>query len=213
MEQLAESYLAGLRGDHARFSRVLSMLSRDARRLENEPEKVLPLYREAVDYIVDFQNVHHHPREEIMFARVAENALELKPTATRLTREHNTMDRIGRELLGLLDRITTDAGGRRARRQLAKKLEKFAREMRAHINQEEELLYSQVWTELTESDWQELVATEIPNDPLGRSAGERYPLLTRYVITGDAESVVSLPDHPIERLLRPCKRRGGESMR
>ena len=41
-------YLTGLREDHARFSRVLSMIGRDARRLVDDPTAVVPLFAEAV---------------------------------------------------------------------------------------------------------------------------------------------------------------------
>ena len=71
MTDIGSEYLSGLREDHARFSRVLSMIGRDARRIVDETDEVLPLFEEAIHYIVNFQNVHHHPREEIMFARIA----------------------------------------------------------------------------------------------------------------------------------------------
>ena len=81
MEPTGEQYLRGLREDHARFSRVLSMIGRDAQRLLDEPEAVLPLISEAVDYVVNFQNIHHHPREEIMFAKVARASETLAGTS------------------------------------------------------------------------------------------------------------------------------------
>ena len=62
MQQESEEYVRELREDHARFSRVMLMIGRDARRLVDEPEAVLPLFAEAVDYVVSFQNVYHHPR-------------------------------------------------------------------------------------------------------------------------------------------------------
>jgi hypothetical protein len=54
MEPNGEQYLRGQREDHARFSRVLSMIGRDAQRLLDEPEAILPLFSEAVDYLVSF---------------------------------------------------------------------------------------------------------------------------------------------------------------
>lgn len=192
MQNQAETYVSELRADHARFSRVLSMLGRDARRLEDEPETVLPLLREAVDYIVNFQNKHHHPREEIMFARIADKSASLATPAARLTREHKALGRAGKSMLTLLKDVSGAKAGNKTRQQLARKLEKFARDMRAHINQEEQLLYSQVWTELDEQDWVQLVDTNPGTDPLAGIDDERYPLLTLYVLEGAPHSEVSL---------------------
>jgi hemerythrin-like domain-containing protein len=192
MQNRAESYVGELRADHARFSRVLSMLGRDARRLEDEPKTVLPLLREAVDYIVNFQNKHHHPREEVMFARITEKSASLATPAARLTKEHMALGRAGKSMLTLLKDASGAEKGNKSRQQLAHKLEKFARDMRAHINQEEQLLYSQVWTELDEQDWEQLVDADPGADPLGATDDKRYPLLTRYVLEGAPHSEVSL---------------------
>ena len=113
----SESYLRGLRADHARFSRVLSMIGRDARRIVDEPEAVLPLFSEAVDYVVHYQNVHHHPREETMFAKVAGMSEPLASTAAQLSQEHERTDRVGddakhdREGFALLEDVHPESAG------------------------------------------------------------------------------------------------------
>lgn len=190
MEPTAENYLRGLREDHARFSRVLSMVGRDAQRLLDEPEAVLPLLSEAVDYVVHFQNIHHHPREEIMFAKVAKTSESLAAAATRLSQEHELTDRAGEELLATLQRASRSASERSARRELARQLEGFARSMRAHIAQEEEILYAEAWETLSSAEWADLAASA--PDPLDRAQDGRYPLLADYVRAGQTQSTVQL---------------------
>ncbi|MDH3641338.1 MAG: hemerythrin domain-containing protein [Gammaproteobacteria bacterium] len=192
MQQDGKDYLRELREDHARFSRVLSMIGRDARRLVDEPDTVLPLFAEAVDYVVSFQNVYHHPREEVMFARIAEKSETLAAAASSLSREHHATARVGEDLLSLLGNGSHAQSDRPNREQLARSLEKFARSMRGHIAQEEEILYSQAWAELTPQDWDALAGSAAAADPLDGSDGGRYPLLARYVAEGQTRSNVDM---------------------
>ena len=194
MEPTGEQYLRGLREDHARFSRVLSMIGRDAQRLLDEPEAVLPLLSEAVDYVVNYQNVHHHPREEIMFAKVANASETLADTSARLSQEHELTDRAGEELLATLDRASHSSSQRSTRQELARQLERFARSMRAHIAQEEEILYSEAWDTLSPEDWDDLAASA--PDPLDSTQDDRYPLLAEYVSEGQTHSTVQLDSSP-----------------
>lgn len=195
MEPTGEQYLRGLREDHARFSRVLSMIGRDAQRLLDEPEAVLPLLSEAVDYVVNHQNVHHHPREEVMFAKVADASEALAGTSARMTHEHELTDRAGDELLAALERASHSSSQRSTRQELARRLEQFARSMRGHIAQEEEILYSEAWDTLAPADWDDLAAS-VP-DPLDRDLDDRYPLLADYVSGGRTHSTVQLDSSPL----------------
>ena len=194
MEPTGEQYLRGLREDHARFSRVLSMIGRDAQRLLDEPEAVLPLFSEAVDYVVNYQNVYHHPREEVMFAKVANASEALADTSARLSHEHEITDRAGEELLATLDRASHSFSQRSTRQELARQLERFAGSMRSHIAQEEEILYSEAWDTLSPTDWDDLAASA--PDPLDRDQDDRYPLLADYVSGGRTHSTVQLDSSP-----------------
>mgnify|MGYP001816983452 FL=1 len=195
MEATGEQYLRGLREDHARFSRVLSMIGRDAHRLPDEPEAVLPLFSEAVDYVVNYQNVHHHPREEIMFAKIADASETLAGASAHLTHEHELTDRAGDELLAALDRASHATSRRSTRQDLARRLEGFARSMRGHIAQEEEILYSEAWDSLSPADWNDLAASA--PDPLDRDQSDRYPLLADYVSGGRTYSTVQPDSSPL----------------
>lgn len=196
MQQTGEDYLRGLREDHARFSRVLSMIGRDARRLVDDPDAVIPLFAEAVDYVVSFQNIYHHPREEVMFAKIAANSARLAAAAKALSGEHDATAGAGSELLSLMKRVSREPSRRASREQLARRLERFARAMRGHIAREEELLYSQAWTELTPEDWDDLTDTAAV-DPLEDAGDERYPLLASYVSEGQTRSDVAMPSGPL----------------
>ncbi len=197
VQPLSERYVRELREDHARFSRVLSMIGRDARRLVDAPDDALPMFAEAVDYVVRFQNVYHHPREEIMFDKIAEKSQQLAAIVTRLSQEHAGTAHAGTVLLSLIERASLAPEQREGRAQLARGLEKFARSMREHIDLEEDLLYSQVWTQLTEDDWERLIGSAAALDPLEDDRNARYPLLASYVSEGRTRSDVAIETSPL----------------
>jgi hemerythrin-like domain-containing protein len=201
MQQDGTEYLRELREDHGRFSRVLSMIGRDARRLLDEPETVLPLFAEAVDYVVSFQNVYHHPREEIMFAKIAEKSETLATAASNLSREHQATANAGKQLLTLMERVSGAPSSRPDREQLARRLERFARSMRGHIAQEEEIFYAQAWAELTPRDWEGLAGSAAAVDPLDGTEEGHYPLLADYVAEGRTHSTVAMESGPLGKLM------------
>jgi hemerythrin-like domain-containing protein len=192
VSEIGNEYVRSLREDHAKFSRVLSMIGRDARRLISEPETVLPAFEEAVDYIVNFQNIYHHPREEVMFEKLADADRSLRQLVKKLSREHGAVGRVGESIQTLLKHTSSETTSKESRLRLAEKLERFSKEMRSHIRQEEELLYSRVWDEFDDSDWEELADSVPPTDPLGRLQSRRYPLLADYVGGGGGRSDVSM---------------------
>ena len=182
--------LQRLRGDHGRFGRVLTMIGRDAWLLIDDPNETLPIFSEAVEYIANYQNVHHHPPEEQMFALLASKSPDSRAVVKKLTREHEISQHTGQELLALLGKVSAGDQSRKSRVNLADALKDFARNMRAHIKEEEKLLYSEAWRLFTSDDWKTVSYEEPGDDPLSGTAQTEYPLLSDYVSGHRAQSQV-----------------------
>lgn len=201
IESRGARILQGLRMDHGRFGRVLTMIGRDAWRLVEEPESVLELFSEAVDYIANHQNVLHHPLEDEIFSLLADKSSDHREVIERLAGEHEIAEQTGQNLLRLLREVSTDDRGLPARVKLADALQGFARNMRAHIRQEEKLLYSAAWHSLTGDEWLSVTYSEPHDEPLGDDADPKYPLLAAYVLGSQTESeVIFRPDRLNEAL-------------
>ena len=190
IESRGAGILQRLRGDHGRFGRVLTMIGRDAWRLIDEPEDTLPIFSEAVDYIANYQNVYHHPCEERMFSLLASKSPDSLALVESLSGEHEMSQRTGEELLVLLREVSVDDQSREARVHLVDALEDFAVSMRAHIKQEEKLLYSEVWRLFTSDDFAAISYEASGDEPLSGTAGGDYPLLADYVAGSRAQSQV-----------------------
>jgi len=201
IESRGAGILQRLRDDHGRFGRILTMIGRDAWRLIDNPKETLPIFTEAVEYIADYQNVYHHPCEEQMFALLASRSPDSRAVAKKLTREHELSQGTGQELLALLGEVSAGDQTRESRVNLADAFEDFARNMRAHIQEEEKLLYSAAWQMLTSDDWKSVTYEDPGEDPLSSAAGTEYPLLSDYVSGDRAQSLVSFRDSKMtERL-------------
>lgn len=194
----------GLRHEHARFGRVLALIGRRAPTLVDAPDAAtLELLEQAIAYIVSFQNRYHHPREDLMFARIARRSSVHRAALDQLRRDHEESYRAGQSLLRYLRRLAEDPGDRARREDLAHKLAEFARNMRGHIRREDELMYSPARTVLVAADWQAIARSgRTPPDPLQQRAGSKspYPALARYVTEGEQEVQVGMhPSQPFGR--------------
>jgi hemerythrin-like domain-containing protein len=181
------------------------MLSREAQQLEIDEEQALPLFMEAVDYIVNFQNIEHHPREELMFAEIGKKSPDLGRKADKLNREHRMMGRAGKKMLRQLQSMQEKQYTKTAKMTLVKSLAQFADDMRFHIRQEEDIMYSQASSLLSDRDWKAISSKKIADDPLKPEFEDSFPLLSEYInSTRDAISIhtrnLGWYDHKVDKL-------------
>jgi hemerythrin-like domain-containing protein len=174
--------LTELHKDHACFSRILLMISRNAQLLETDHTSVLPLFKEAVDYIVDYQNTYHHPLEETLFKLLTDKMPSLQQKADQLHKEHMMMGRAGKKMMRQLHGLEKDNQKRSVRASLAKSLVQFVDDMRIHIRNEEEIMYTQAISLLTDDDWNTIAQDKPVDDPLQGAPNDKYVLLSRYMI-------------------------------
>lgn len=177
------------------MSRVLSVLSGQSGALRQQPRTALPVLREALHYVVGYQDRWHHPREELMYARLAARDPRLRLPLERLRRDHRQSLRAGTRLRDALGRITEAASPRRFAA-LARTIDHFADATREHIAREEQLMYSKAASVLRSEDWSTLKRDSPPPAPMMRALagrGSPYPALAAH-FASPARQVLSKPD-------------------
>lgn len=138
-----------------------------------------------------------------MFALLASKSPESRDVAKKLTLEHDGVQRTGQDLLELLDELSTDDQSRESYENLAHGLKDFADNMRAHLREEERLLYSAAWKMFTDDDWETISFQEPGEDPLSDNGHSEYPLLADYVSGNHKQSrVILLGENMNKRLKR-----------
>jgi hemerythrin-like domain-containing protein len=176
----AQSFMARLRLDHARLSRVLREIEVQRTRLRTEPAVAQAVLDEALTYLVEYTHGHHHPREDRLYQRLAPLRADLVDELRELGRDHDGSAARIRQLAAAVRRLpVSDAHGPAGER-LAGTLQAYVDETREHMRREERVVFfAGVERWLSDDDWQALSAQTIPDDPLGDAARLRrhYPHL------------------------------------
>jgi len=204
----AQAFMARLRLDHARLSRVLRELEVQRTRLGTEPEAARAVLGEALRYLVEYQHGHHHPREDLLYARLAPLRADLGADLRELGHEHEGSAARARQLAAALRRLPAGPGGRALER-FARALQAYVDETRDHMRREERaIIYADVERWLTDQDWQALTGAAAPDDPLGDAAQlrRRYPHLAAALAApvsdvSSATTAIAEPPEPHARSL------------
>ena len=193
-----------LREDHAGLSRVLREIDAQQSALLATPETSRPVLVEAMRYILVYQHSVHHPREDLLFARIRDREPMLYRNMHRLVMEH----RIGQERAEALARDLARAKPGQLRGKMgvriSKQLQDYVRHTRAHMRREEAVFYTGSARVLKASDWAAIIGSAMPRDPAGNlhRLSDRYPRLaarlaqTERAVTGHGEHVTRPHDLP-----------------
>ena len=176
----AQAFMSRLRLDHARLSRVLREVEVQRVRLGTEPEAARAVLGEALKYLVEYLHGHHHPREDLLYQRLAPVRADLVGELRELGREHEGTTIRVRQLTTALQQLAASDTQRRAGERFARALQDYVDETREHMRREERaVFYAGVEPWLTDAEWQALCAQATPSDPVGDATRlrRRYPHL------------------------------------
>lgn len=174
----AQAFMARLRLDHARLSRVLREVEVQRARLASEPEAARAVLGEALHYLVEYLHGHHHPREDLLYERLLPLRADLGDELRELASDHDGGAARARRLSHALGRLP--AGGARAADRFARALQSYVDETREHMRREERaIFYAGVEPWLSDEEWRALAGQALPDDPLGDATNLRrhYPHL------------------------------------
>ena len=196
--------MARLRDDHAGLSRVLREVDAQQTALRSMPETARPVLVEAMRYILVYQHSVHHPREDLLFAKIRDREPMLYRNMHRLVMEH----RIGQERAESLARDLARATPAQLRGKvgvrISKQLQDYVRHTRGHMRREEAVFYTGAARVLRASDWAAVTSGPMPRDPAGDllRLADRYPRLAarlaqpERVVTGHGEQAAQ-PQDPV----------------
>jgi hemerythrin-like domain-containing protein len=118
-----------------------------------EPVDTHVIY-EIMDYMVTWPDRFHHPREDLIYGRVAEVDTGVADSVDSLQRDHDQMAKTGRDVLLDIERWREgDTSGAA----LVKSGRAYVSHMYEHMNSEEKLVFPQIQGVLTADDWRELM--------------------------------------------------------
>lgn len=171
--------IARLRAEHHNFQRLMKLFQAELAQFQAGEDADYGLMRDIMQYMVQFSDRFHHPREDLIFERL----LQAEPAAAHAVRsilhEHEDMAARATELVAALQQIAADA--MYSRESLEAMARDYLAELGTHIRKEEAVLFPLAQRHLRAQDWAAIRAqSRAYQDPLfGGNVAPGYRALFR----------------------------------
>ncbi|MHA1568178.1 MAG: hemerythrin domain-containing protein [Alphaproteobacteria bacterium] len=183
-----------LRRDHGNLAALLDVLGRQTALLVDGGERAAgpegggpdyALMESVLDYCGAFADEAHHPREDMIYARLRELDGDIADAGSDLQAEHGELSALTRHCLEAIREVRF--GGGVSRERVGGLLRDFLSAYRRHMEQEETILFAAAAERLAAEDWAEIDARVAgggggSDDPLfGEKVEKRYQALRDYI--------------------------------
>ncbi len=170
------------KAEHFDFIRLLSILESQIGLFHEGAGANYELMLDIVDYLTQFPDRFHHPREDIAFGKLAERDPSIRIRVRELFGEHKVIASAGKRLVEQLDGIL--GGAMLARESIKVDAATYIAYYRQHMAGEETDLFPRAEGVLSDEDWRAVGDAITPEaDPLfGAKVGERYQQLYRQIV-------------------------------
>jgi hemerythrin-like domain-containing protein len=148
--------VAAWHADHVAFGRLLDLLDREVIAFHEAGQPNYPLMFDILQYLHEYVDRSHHPREDVAFARLAQRQPSLQLQVARRLQEHRVIAAAGERLVALLNEIMN--GDLMARADVERAAATYLVYYRHHLRAEEELVIPQAVALLRREDWSEVAA-------------------------------------------------------
>jgi hemerythrin-like domain-containing protein len=172
--------VASWHADHAAFSRLLDLLDDEVIAFHTGAQPNYPLMFDILQYLHEYVDRSHHPREDVAFERLARREPTLQLQVARRLQEHRVVATAGERLLMLLNGIM-NGDELIARAEVERAAATYLVYYRHHLRAEEEVVIPQAVALLTREDWSDVAAAGAgAADPLtAEGIDARYSELRR----------------------------------
>ena len=176
-----------LRQEHTNILKLIKTLERQIAIFEKAGVPDYDIIEGIADYFLSFPDLYHHPKENMLLAKLRER----DPAAARqvgdLQREHEEIAARTRDFAAAARSVLGET------RMPGEPFEKWAQDFIAfqkeHMEKEEQLFFPAAQEALTQEDWEDLEAKMTDQeDPLfGERVGERYEALHANILQWEQE--------------------------
>ena len=143
----------------------MDLLENQVRLLEDNGSANLQLIKDIVEYIMNYPDLYHHPREDLVFELLRHKDKEIGPVIDHLLGEHKVLTEAAINLSGMFGNIK--ANDKKQIRMLSDMLQKYINLSRSHMGIEESKLFPRAKQALTGEDWADIEkGIDFKDDPL-----------------------------------------------
>ena len=145
--------MKALRAEHRHIATVMQLFSDQLQAIEaGDPVDAHVVY-EVMDYMASWPDRYHHPREDLIYGRVAELDRKAADDVDTLQRDHDAAARRGQRLLRDIERWRE---GEVKGSVIVKAGREYVGHMYEHMNVEEKVVFPHIESVLSLEDWREL---------------------------------------------------------
>ena len=173
--------LALWHAEHVNFARLLNVLDGQLMLFHGGRSPDYELMLNIMFYMTHYSDVLHHPKEDLVFAKIREREKAVAGTVDELAAQHARLHDAGRELVRQLDDIVN--GTISSREAVEAVARDYVGTLRSHMRLEEDEILPLADELLTPRDWKAIhAAIEHLEDPLfGKHPEARYVALHRQI--------------------------------
>ncbi len=156
--------MSDLHRDHANLETLLVLLDAEARRLETALGRDFWVVRDIMDYMMNYPDLCHHPREDLVFKKLLERDPASRAAVEDLLQEHEALRERTMELAEAVSAAMLNPN--LPVEQMIKLAKEYSMFLRRHIDKEESMIFPVANEALGPDDWKEIDAAITANDPL-----------------------------------------------
>lgn len=149
--------MKALRAEHRHMSTVMQLFSEQLKAIEAGELVDTHVVYEIMDYMVTWPDRFHHPREDLIYARVAEIDAKAADEVDTLQRDHDQTAIQGRQML---QDIACWRLGEVSGALVVKNGRAYIDHIYEHMNLEESIVFPNIEAVLSLQDWRELAADD-----------------------------------------------------
>jgi hemerythrin-like domain-containing protein len=149
--------MKALRAEHRHMATVMQLFSEQLSAIEGGELVDTHVVYEIMDYMVTWPDRFHHPREDLIYSRIAEVDARIADDVDSLQRDHDHNGERGR---GLLRDIESWRRGEVSGTVVVKSGRAYIDHIYEHMNLEEKLVFPRIEATLTLQDWRELAEND-----------------------------------------------------
>ncbi len=155
-----------LHQDHIHLSRLLKMLDRHVKVLQNDGDPDFMMMIDIVEYIRNYSDFYHHPKEDHVYKVYKSSVNEGSHIVDGLLNEHQQIPKVTVAFQQLLDGAL-NGSIIISRAELSERISNFIDIQMNHLNVEEEKLFPLINKTMTSGDWVKVEAQiKDKDDPL-----------------------------------------------
>jgi hemerythrin-like domain-containing protein len=145
--------MATLLAEHRHMTTMLKLLEKQLDLIERDGNVDAHVIYETMDYMTRYPDRFHHPREDVIYQRAAELSSDLADSVDTLQRDHDHMAKTGSEAL---QQVADWQKGECTGDSVVEAGRTYISELFRHMEVEEKLVFPQIESTLSISDWREL---------------------------------------------------------